>query len=131
MATSSIYAEVQQIEDFINDDLHRPKVDGYNTKLGTEDVYQTLMKKEDKVLDVINNITDYKRTKEHEGLLFINMPLHRLLRKMMETTIDLFHSLKYKKTAKEVVNEFFKKDRSIYIGLLIIIVAIFILLLTF
>jgi hypothetical protein len=131
MATSSIYAEVQQIEDFINDDLHRPKVDGYNTKLGTEDVYQTLMKKEDKVLDVINNITDYKRTKEHEGLLFINMPLHRLLRKMMDTTIDLFHSLKYKKTAKEVVNEFFKKDRSIYIGLLIIIVAIFILLLTF
>jgi hypothetical protein len=131
MATSSIYAEVQQIEDFINDDLHRPKVDGYNTKLGTEDVYQTLMKKEDKVLDVINNITDYKRTKEHEGLLFINMPLHRLLRKMMETTIDLFHSLKYKKTVKEVANEFFKKDRSIYIGLLIIIVAIFILLLTF
>jgi uncharacterized protein YjhX (UPF0386 family) len=131
MATSSIYAEVQQIEDFINDDPHRPKVDGYNTKLGTEDVYQTLMKKEDKVLDVINNITDYKRTKEQEGLLFINMPLHRLLRKMMDTTIDLFHSLKYKKTVKEVANEFFKKDRSIYIGLLIIIVAIFILLLTF
>lgn len=127
VATSQIYAHVKHIEDFINEsDMQRSN----DSKLETEDLYQTLMKKEDKVLDTINNMTEYKRTQESEAERFINMSLYSIVRKTFKVITELMEALQQKKNSREVMREFMKEERIIYLGIFIVSISVFLLLLT-
>lgn len=127
VATSQIYAHVKHIEDFINEsDIQRSN----DSNLTTEDIYQTLMKKEDKVLDTINNMTEYKRTQESEAGRFINMSLYSIVRKTFKVITELIETLQQRKNTREVIREFLKEDRIIYLGVFIVSISVFLLLLT-
>lgn len=126
MATSQIYAHVQQIEDFINEsESGKP-----TTNLNTEDVYKKLMNKEEKVLDVINNMTEYNKSKNIESKLFVNMSMYSVVRKTFKVVSELFRDIKNKKTAHEVIKEVLKPERLAYVGLFIVGLSLFMLLLT-
>ena len=125
--TSQIYAHVKHIEDFINESDTKRFND---SNLATEDIYQTLMKKEDKVLDTINNMTEYKRTQELKDGGFINMSLYSIMRKTFKVITELMEALQQRKNSREVMREFLKQERLIYVGLFIVCISVFLLLLT-
>lgn len=130
-ATSHIYAHVKNIEDFINEDDNTNNTNkAFGAKLATDEIYQTLMKKEEKVLDVINNMTDYKRTKESEAGRFLNMSLHGVVQKTFRVLTELMEALRHKQNTKDVIHEFVKEGRLIYVGLFVVFVSLFLLLLT-
>lgn len=126
MATSQIYEHVKHIEDFINES----ESERNNMKINTEDVYQKLMNKEDKVLDVINNMTEYNKSKEIQSKLFLNMSLHSLVRTTFKALSELIRDVQTKRTIQDVVKEFLKPERLVYIGLFIVGLSLFMLLLT-
>lgn len=127
VATSQIYAHVKHIEDFINEsDMRRSN----DSNLETEDIYQTLMKKEEKVLDTINNMAEYRRTQESEAGRFTNMSLYSIVRKTFKVITELMEALQQKKNSQEVLREFLKEERIIYLGVFIVFVSVFMLLLT-
>ena len=127
VATSQIYAHVKHIEDFINEGNRvRPN----DSNLATEDIYQTLMKKEEKVLDTINNMTEHKRIQESEAGLFINMSLHSIVRKTFKVLTELMNALQQRKNSNEIMKELLKEKRLIYVGLFIVFISMFLLLLT-
>ena len=87
-----------------------------------EHSYQDLMKKEEKVLDTVNNIvkyyTDYD-TKENE---FINQRLSVIIHRFFTTWLEIFRDIQNKQNIKTV---FTKDDRMFYVGMMLMLVSVF------
>ena len=72
------------------------------------------MNKEDKVLDVINNMTEYNKSKDIQSKLFFNMSLHSLVRTTFKALSELIRDVQTKRTTQDVVKEILKPDRLVY-----------------
>jgi hypothetical protein len=101
----------------------------YNKLLDTnamskDDIYTELMKKEDKVLDVMKRISETENAKKSEAVLFYNKPVIDVIATFINTWRTVFHELVVEDGWKTPYKLFWDDDRKIYVGMMIIIIAL-------
>jgi hypothetical protein len=89
------------------------------------DSYSQLMKKEDKVLDTINNVVKYYKDEDTKEYEFVNKPIIEIFLSFFNTFIDIYTELLNMKKDSNIITIFTKEDRMIYIGILLIVISLF------
>jgi hypothetical protein len=120
-----IYEDYKDIEDIINEN--------YNNRndLSKTDVYQTLMNKEEKIIDVLNNMSNYKQKKDSTFKYLISSPLNVIVMKVFYNINDLIEDLYDKRNINEIIDTILKKDRLVYVGIFVVVIALLLLLVFF
>jgi|UniRef100_A0A6C0BRI8 hypothetical protein len=90
--------------------------------LQTEEIYQKLMKKEEKVLDVLNDI--HKHKYETTLQFFMNTPIHIILRKIIATGENIYTELYDSHDILDFVKVITKKERLIYTGVIFVLIGL-------
>lgn len=88
------------------------------------DIYEQLIKKEDRVLDTINRTINYSNEKQLDASEVFNMSLHEIIRRFFWTLRTIFHDLFRVKTGQDLWQVMLKDDRKIYLGTLLLCVCI-------
>jgi len=92
----------------------------------TKTLYDELMGKETRVLSTIDRYIEDKAASDLQSKRFINTPISQIPVTLFRTLGDLLTDASKAKTKKEV-NQLFSPTRLIYLGILLIIIAVFIL----
>lgn len=87
--------------------------------------YTTLLKKEDKVLDTINNVVKYYKDKDTKEYQFIHKPVIEVFLSFFNTLIDIYTEILNMDKDTNIIDIFTKEDRMIYIGILLIVISLF------
>lgn len=119
------YTEYESVLNLLNESSGGPSY-------GMQDnVYQELMKKEDKTLDTINNVIKYYKDNDYKNKEFVTMSFWEALIRFYDVWYEIWNDIS-NTAIKGNVNDTFslgsiimKSDRPIYIGILIIIISIF------
>jgi hypothetical protein len=109
------YSEYNEIKDI----LQRSNV---------ENSYELLMKKEEKVLDTVNQVVKYYKDQDIRENEFVNQNVYTIISKLGETWKDILEDAFLVKSASDFYYLFIKEDRIIYIGISMVIVALFLFL---
>lgn len=88
-------------------------------------VYEELIKKEENVLHTINRVANLKATEDQKKTDFLSMPMHQIILKLYATLKAIHHELLRVKSVKQVPKIFLKDDRKIYLGIMLVILALF------
>ena len=110
-------------------------LNGLTPLKGMNTLYDELMQKEGKVLDVINRMVDNEN--KMKNLSFLDTPLRLLLVKMLQEWNAILAEVTGNKMVGETTKSFrdylkifSKENRTIYIGLMLVIIALFLLLIS-
>lgn len=103
-------------------------VDNKNFDLQTEDIYHKLMKKEDKILDVLTDIHQQKQ--ENTLHYFMNTPVHLIFQKLISTLRTITSEMYNAKDVMDIINIISKKERLIYTGVIFVIIALIMIIIT-
>jgi hypothetical protein len=95
---------------------------------GGDDLYQSLMRRERNVLNTVNRVANDVRADASAYDGFLRMPLPALLQRFHTSLMAVGSGLGSAKTAADVHRAVFSEDRSIYVGVLLVVVALFLLL---
>ena len=109
------YSEVQEILEIAN----RKDVD--NT-------YQDLMEKEEKVLSTVSDVVKYYRDKDIKDGEFINQSISVILERFVEVWVEVVNGLASASSLQDLVKVMSEKDHPIYIGITMVILALFLFL---
>lgn len=113
-----------------------------NGSPGANDIYTDLMQKEEKVLNTIDRVVNHSKVTDLKRLSFIHQPLHVILIRLIETTRFIIEDLinivgqggakdpKYKSIKHALWVTFLGEDRKLYVGVLLILIAIVITIIT-
>ena len=88
-------------------------------------VYEELMKKEDRVLDTINRVVNFSNEKEIKASEFLNKSINEHAHHFFWTLQNIIADLSKVKNVQTLKKTLFKDDRQIYIGVLLVIIALF------
>jgi hypothetical protein len=88
-------------------------------------VYDELIKKEENVLHTINRVANLQSQEKSDKNDFTKLQLHQIIFKMMTTLKEIHEELLKSKSPKDVPNIFMKDDRKIYLGIFLVILAMF------
>jgi hypothetical protein len=113
-----IYETVKDIEDIVNE----KKVKNFN--LSKEDEYQRLMNKEDKMINLLEDMQSTKKKSETNYDFIISSPIHVVIFKLYTTILDIISDLKNAKEFMDVFGIFLKKDRIVYTGIIFLLISI-------
>jgi hypothetical protein len=113
-----IYETVKDIEDIVNE----KKVKNFN--LSKEDEYQRLMNKEDKMINLLEDMQSTKKKKETNYDFLISSPIHVVIFKLYTTILDIISDLKNANELMDVFGIFLKKDRVLYTGIIFLLISI-------
>jgi hypothetical protein len=113
-----IYETVKDIEDIVNE----KKVKNFN--LSKEDEYQRLMNKEDKMINLLEDMQSTKKKKETNYDFLISSPIHVVIFKLYTTILDIISDLKNANEFMDVFGIFLKKDRVLYTGIIFLLISI-------
>ena len=92
------------------------------------EVYQHLMSKERRVLDTVDRVVNDARLFENERVSsFFSAPLHVICMRLVASVQAIMDELLEARSAQDVVNVFLVEERQIYVGLVLILVAIVVL----
>lgn len=94
-------------------------------RTNVEDNYQDLMKKEDKVLETVNNVVKYYRDEDIKDGEFINQGVGQVIARFLDVWKEILNDYTNNMTTKTTKQILTEGDRLIYIGLSLIIVALF------
>jgi hypothetical protein len=103
-------------------------VDNKDFDLQTEDIYHKLMKKEEKVLNVLTDIHQQKQ--ENTLHYFMNTPVHIILQKLISTLKTIISEMYKAKDVMDIMNIITKKDRLIYTGVIFVIIALIMIIIS-
>jgi Iap family predicted aminopeptidase len=87
-----------------------------------DDLYDNLMKKEKTILNTINKVVNQK---ENIELSFVNSSLNTILKKTIETLVQITSDINNKKDLSDI----FKQERRLYIGIMMTFSSIFLIIL--
>lgn len=100
-----------------------------NNSLNADSIYDELIKKENSVLKTINRVIDYEKLKENNKL-FSNLSISKIYTNTFKILNKILNDLT--KTNELTINKFKKiitKDkRSIYVGILLIFIGVYLAL---
>jgi hypothetical protein len=94
-------------------------------KSDPKEIYEKLMEKEENVLDVVNRVVNVSNEKEIVGKEFMNKSLNDHVYGFFWTIKTLMSDLKKTRTLQGILRELQKDERPIYIGVLLILTALF------
>ncbi len=106
-----VYSEYKDILDIAN-------------RTNVEDSYQDLMKKEDKILDTVNNVVKYYRDEDIKNGEFINQGIATVITRYFDVWKEILDDFTNKEN-KQFIDILSQDDRLIYIGITLIIIALF------
>ena len=93
-----------------------------------DDAYSKLMEKEDNVLKVVDRVARNEQRQTDQQSLFYNLPLIAIVALFANTWKNIFIELvvhqKYQ-SPDELIEVFFAKDRKIYVGIMVLFIALF------
>jgi hypothetical protein len=92
-----------------------------------ESSYQDLMQHETKTLDTVNNVIKYYRDAELADSQLVNQSLHSIFMRFFDVWNQVLEDMIKVKTPNDVINVLFKSDRIIFIGLALILIALFLI----
>ena len=100
-----------------------------NTGITKDSIYDEILKREDDIKEVINRVIDYEKDKENNAL-FVNTKFSDILVNIFKILNDLLDDLTNinKMTFRRFKNVVRRDKRIIYIGLFMIICAVFLAL---
>lgn len=87
-----------------------------------EHSYEDLMKKEEKVLDTVNNVVKYYTDFDSMNKEFINQRLSVIIHRFFSTWLDIIKDVLNKQDLKTT---FTKDDRIFYVGMMLILLSVF------
>jgi hypothetical protein len=109
------YSEYQSVVDILG-------------KSDQSNVYQDLMKKEEKTLDSVNKVIKYYKDNDYKSKEFLYMSFWELTIRFGEIWPELWSDITSSDPKNiSFFNIFMKDDRPIYIGILLIIISVFLL----
>lgn len=111
MKKQIVYGEYKEILDIVN-------------RSNVENSYEELMQKEEKVLDTLNNVVKYYRDEDIKDREFINQGINTIITRYLDVWKEILDDFTSnpKKTYIDIIS---KDDRPIYIGITLIIIALF------
>jgi hypothetical protein len=109
------YGEVKEILEITN----RKNVDNS---------YQDLMEKEETVLNTVNDVVRYYKDKDIKDAEFINQSISIILERFVEVWIAVINGIASASSLWDVLKVMSDKDHPIYIGITMIILALFLFL---
>lgn len=92
------------------------------TNENKETIYESIMKKEDNRINLLNRLMDHKQTSSEQNT-FMNMSLTELFEKTVKIWWEIYGDIVYK-SVTDPIALFWKGDRKIFIGILLVIIAI-------
>lgn len=92
-------------------------------------LYQQLMAKEKDVLDVVNRVANDARMADIKAGQFVHLPLAAMMQRFYAVILEVGADLAKAKMFKDIVSAVRRDDHVIYIGILLVITALFLLLL--
>jgi ferritin len=90
------------------------------------EIYEELIKKEDKVLDTINRVVNVSNEKDTKSKEFLNLSFNDIIHKFFWNISLIFSEITHIQTIQDIPKVLFKNDRKIYVGLLLVLLSIFI-----
>jgi len=99
-----------------------------NNNITMSDAYNELLQKEKNVLATVNRVVEHEQKKKFDGKVFYNMPLLTVIALFIgtwKTILIELTSLDFKSDYRSIPSIFIRKERKIYLGFMIIIVAVF------
>jgi hypothetical protein len=96
-------------------------------KSDNHEIYEELMKKEEKVLDTVNRVVNFSNEKEVKSHEFTSMSIDQIVHKFYWNMNKIFSDISSKKvsTIQDVGDILLKDDRKIYLGILLVLICIF------
>lgn len=98
---------------------------GVVNRTNVEDSYQDLMAKESEVLETVNNVVKYYRDNDIHGSEFVHHDISRILNRLPEVWKETIDGLVKVSSYKDFMDLVTAKDHMIYLGLSLIILALF------
>lgn len=100
-----------------------------NVNLNADSIYDELVKKENSILKTINRVIDFEKDKENKKK-FLNLPLSKIYKNIFHNLNKILEELLKTKnlTTKKFKKIILKEKRIIYLGILLIIIAIYLAL---
>lgn len=98
-----------------------------NKTASKDEIYLELVNKEKNALTTINRVVDHEQRKQYDDSLFYNLPLLTVLALFINNWRNIFLELATMQhyDVAAVYDVFTKKDRKIYVGLMLLIVTFF------
>lgn len=93
-----------------------------------EDSYQDLMDKETKVLETVSDVVKYYRDKDIKDGEFINQSLSIIAERFVQVWVEIINSIASASSLNDVLKVMSMKDHPIYIGITMVIIALFLFL---
>lgn len=90
-----------------------------------QDVYTELMKKEENVLNTANRIVDMSQRNTMNESLFYNQSILEVVVKFANTWHNIFSELVNEHMYKYPEMVFWKEDRKIYVGMMLVLIGLF------
>lgn len=94
-------------------------------KSNPTEIYEKLMQKEDRVLDIINRVVNLSNQQELNQKEFMNKSLREHVSSFYLTMKRFANDIAKARTFKQISNEFKKDERPMYIGVFLLLIAIF------
>jgi hypothetical protein len=116
------------IEDVIND-LTINKSSKSDYTLNTAEPYQQLMQKENKVLELMDDIHKYKVDSQTNYQFLTTSPLHVIIYRLYQTINRIAQELSQVTDVYDIIRVIIKKERLVYTGIVIVLMSVFMLLL--
>lgn len=120
-----LYEEIQCVEDLIKDTISQKENAKKRNSLNTNDPYTSLMNKEEKVLNMLNDYRKSEDDKQSAHKYLLTSPIHvvvfrtfRVLSKIMNDVYDSSGSI------NDVVSILLRKENVVYVGIFLVTLSI-------
>lgn len=129
------YRNIQDIVDDMMKNDHKPtKKKTHKTRVKAGDLakpepYQELMNKENKMIELIEDIHQYKVDKENKHKFLLTSPLHVILSRLFDTVNDIGNDLRGVMDFNDIISILLNKERLVYTGIILVVFSIVLLLL--
>lgn len=119
-----IYEEIRSIEEIVNENTPKKM----SEKINTEDEYTKLMNKEEKILDLLDEMKN--TTNDESTSYFVSSPIHVIIFKTFKTIMNIANEVSNKNDIFQIIDVVLKRENIIYVGISFVIFAFLLMFIT-
>lgn len=119
-----LYEEIKSIDDIIKGNTKKVG------KLAKVDDYTSIMKKEDRVLNMLDDVHQSNLETESLHKYFITTPIHVIIFKTFNILTNIYSEIGSQQDVYQIINLFLKKGNVIYVGVSLVILSFLLMFIT-